>query len=97
MKTGTAALGILAGIAIGAIAGILLAPDKGSNTRKKLMSKGDDLANEIREKIDEVLGNVNEKYERVREEAENLAEKGKAKYASMGKDHSSNTKDATNA
>lgn len=30
------ALGILAGAAIGALAGILFAPDKGSNTRKKI-------------------------------------------------------------
>ncbi|WP_430908088.1 YtxH domain-containing protein [Maribacter sp. 2-571] len=30
------ALGVLAGAAVGALAGILFAPDKGSNTRKKI-------------------------------------------------------------
>lgn len=87
MKTGTVVLGVLAGIAIGAIAGILMAPDKGSNTRKKILSKGEDLADEIKEKISDLIDNINEKYERVHEEADALAEKGKAKYAAMGKDH----------
>jgi gas vesicle protein len=34
-------LGNLAGAAVGALLGILLAPDKGFNTRKKIYRKGD--------------------------------------------------------
>ena len=43
MSTGKVVLGTLAGLAIGAIAGILFAPEKGSVTRKQIMDKGDDL------------------------------------------------------
>lgn len=35
MDTGKVLLGILAGLATGAVLGILFAPDKGSDTRKK--------------------------------------------------------------
>ena len=48
MSTGKVILGSLAGLAIGAIAGILLAPEKGSITRKKIMDKGDDYADELK-------------------------------------------------
>ena len=40
-------LGLLAGVAIGGALGILLAPDKGSETRRKLMEKGSDLGDSI--------------------------------------------------
>ncbi|MEO5783126.1 MAG: YtxH domain-containing protein [Ginsengibacter sp.] len=39
MKLSNAALLILTGIAIGAVAGVLLAPEEGSQTSKKLLKK----------------------------------------------------------
>lgn len=39
MKLSSAALLLLSGIAIGAVAGILLAPEEGSKTSKKLLKK----------------------------------------------------------
>ena len=38
MSTGKVITGIVAGMAAGAVLGILLAPDKGSETRKKIAS-----------------------------------------------------------
>ncbi len=35
MKTSNVILGIVAGAAVGALLGVLFAPDKGTNTRKK--------------------------------------------------------------
>lgn len=53
MTTGKAVLGILAGIAAGAVFGVLFAPEKGSDTRKTLLRKGEDLAGDLNNKIDE--------------------------------------------
>jgi gas vesicle protein len=52
MNTGKALLGVMAGIAAGAVLGMLFAPEKGSNTRKNISKKGDDLANALNDKVD---------------------------------------------
>jgi hypothetical protein len=53
MTTSKALLGVAAGIAAGAIIGILFAPDKGRETRKKIYRKGEDLADELNDKIEQ--------------------------------------------
>jgi gas vesicle protein len=58
MNSGKAFLGVLVGITAGAALGILFAPEKGSNTRKKIVKKGEDLANTLDEKIDEKFGEL---------------------------------------
>lgn len=44
-------LGVLAGVAVGAAIGILFAPDKGSDTRKKIAQKSGDYATEFKNKL----------------------------------------------
>lgn len=51
-------LGILAGTAIGAIAGILFAPDKGINTRKKLAEQSCALADNVAGKANHVKDQI---------------------------------------
>jgi gas vesicle protein len=63
MKTNNVLLGLLAGVAIGAVIGIMLAPDKGSETRKKFVRKGEDLADDLREKFEDLLGGLGGKKE----------------------------------
>lgn len=53
MTNGKAILAVLAGVAAGAALGILFAPDKGSNARKKISKKGEDLADAVNDKIDD--------------------------------------------
>jgi gas vesicle protein len=53
MNNGKAILAVLAGVAAGAALGVLFAPDKGSDTRKKISRKGEDLANALSDKIDD--------------------------------------------
>ena len=55
-NTGNTILALLTGAAIGAGIGILFAPDKGTNTRRK-----------IREGVDEAKENLNEKFSEVSE------------------------------
>lgn len=80
MNSGKVLLGVLAGVAAGAFLGILFAPDKGANTRKKIISKGDDFADGLKEKFNEFLIQMEDKYSEVKDNAEELVESGKAKF-----------------
>lgn len=53
MTNGKAILAVLAGVAAGAALGMLFAPDKGSDTRKMISKKGEDLADALNDKIDD--------------------------------------------
>jgi len=52
MNTGKALLGVMAGIAAGAVL-VCSSVRKGSNTRKIFSKKGDDLASALNDKVDE--------------------------------------------
>lgn len=62
-------MGVLAGVAAGALIGILFAPDKGIDTRKKIVHKGEDYVDNIKEKINGLLRNGSKREEKVRESA----------------------------
>lgn len=68
MNSGKVALGVLAGVAAGAILGILFAPAKGSETRQKIAGKGDDLKDALKDKFDEFMETITEKIEKVKED-----------------------------
>lgn len=68
MSTGRIILGTLAGLAAGAVIGILFAPDKGTSTRKKIVDRGEDYVENLKGKINTLLVN-GKKNEKVREKA----------------------------
>lgn len=77
MDSGKVLLGVLAGLAAGAVIGILFAPDKGSVTRKKVIEKGDEYAEELKSKFGDFVENVSQKVEEAlsaRKEAANKPE-----------------------
>jgi gas vesicle protein len=81
MSSGKVLLGVLAGVAAGALLGILFAPDKGWNTRKRIVKKGEYYADAIKEKMDELLTNISEKINEVKEEVLDMSEQTNAKTA----------------
>lgn len=57
-NTGNTLMALLAGAAIGAVAGILMAPDKGSKTREKIKDSFEKAKDNLKKKFD-----VEETYE----------------------------------
>ncbi len=83
MKRGNILLGILGGVAVGALLGILLAPDKGENTRKKIVKKGEDYVDGVKVKFNDIMDEMNEKMEGVMKEAANMVRRNKVKANTM--------------
>jgi gas vesicle protein len=57
MKSGNVFLGVLAGMAIGAALGILFAPDKGSVTRNQIAMRGDEMAEDVKDRFNNIVEN----------------------------------------
>jgi gas vesicle protein len=83
MISGKVVLGALAGIAAGAIIGILFAPDKGSDTRSKIVKQGEDYLDSVKEKFNTLLDNISGKFDG-----------GKVEVSDIGETRKTNSKEA---
>jgi len=72
MSSGKLITGILAGIATGALLGILFAPDKGDETRKKISKKGNDLTDSLKKRYDDFSEDISQKLNRGKEKADSM-------------------------
>jgi gas vesicle protein len=70
---------LLVGAAVGGALGILLAPGKGSDTRKKIIGKTDDLNDALHEKFKTLLDEVKKEVLAVKEKASHLVLDGQKK------------------
>jgi gas vesicle protein len=53
-------VGFLCGAAVGALAGLLLAPDSGEETRKKIANKAKDLKDDLNDQLTSTFGRISE-------------------------------------
>ena len=89
MKTSSTLLGILGAAAAGAFLGVLFAPDKGSNTRKKITDKSKDYGDNLKGKFDGIVSTITSS-------SKDIIDEGKAKFNSVKEDFN-NVKDEAKA
>ena len=80
MSSSKILLGFLAGAAAGAALGILFAPDKGTETRRKISEKSQDMANSLKDNFNEFVDGIKDKFSSAKDDAEDLADKGLSKF-----------------
>lgn len=80
MNSGKIVLGILASIGVGALIGIVFAPQKGYKTRRKIMKKGESYLDDFKEQIDVFLNEATDKIEKTWKDSEDFIGKEKTKH-----------------
>ncbi len=68
-------VGIAAGLAAGAILGVLFAPDRGAKTRKKLKKKGKQMSDDLKEIFDKGKEKLNDLKENLAKTVKEKVEK----------------------
>lgn len=88
MSSSKVLLGFVAGAAVGALAGILFAPDKGSATRTKIAGKAGDIGDSIKTSFSDFIDDLKNTYSKAKSEGEMLGEEARASFNTMKADAS---------
>lgn len=75
MKNNQVILGVLGGLAAGALLGILFAPEKGSKTRKMIADKEEGYAEDLKNKFNDMFDKASSKYNGALKEVKDYADK----------------------
>lgn len=70
-------IGALAGLAAGALIGILFAPEKGSVVRGKISKKGEDYLDSVKSTFNSFVDGVAGKFDKVKEETADIIDSRK--------------------
>lgn len=79
MSTSKIILGVIAGMAVGAAAGILSAPDSGQNTRKKISQRSQGYVSDLQDKVNNFKNGFKSSVNSVREDVHMIADQAKSK------------------
>ncbi|WP_426485914.1 YtxH domain-containing protein [Flavobacterium sp. 2] len=82
MKASNTILGIVGAAAAGALLGVLFAPDKGSETRKKIKDKSKDYGDNLKSKFDGIVDTI-------KLNGKELVDEGKSKFNQVKDDYNS--------
>ena len=74
MSTGKVLLGVVAGLAAGALLGVLFAPARGAVTRRSILRKGERQVDDLKHSFNEFIDSITDKFDKVKEEVVDFAE-----------------------
>ncbi len=69
--------GVILGAAAGMALGILYAPGKGADTRKKISKKSGEWTDDVKNKFNELGEAISEKFDNIKDDAGSMIQKGK--------------------
>jgi gas vesicle protein len=69
---------LLAAAAVGATIGLLAAPGKGKDTRKKIVDKADELSDKFKEKFNDLVDELKCEYDDLKEKVKDYSETGRS-------------------
>jgi gas vesicle protein len=78
MSSGKVLLGMLTGVAVGTTLGILFAPNKGVDTRKKITNQGNDLTDSLLSKFNGIMDTMSSRMDMMKDDVIHTAYNGKA-------------------
>lgn len=79
MNTTKMLIGICSGLITGVVIGVLFAPHKGSDTRRRIIRQGDNYTEAVKEKVNEYVEVINDKFEKAKKEIFNYTDLVKEK------------------
>lgn len=69
MRSGKILMGVLSGAAAGAVLGVLFAPKKGADMRRKISDTSNAYADQTKTRFNEMVGSVSSKYDTLKAKA----------------------------